>query len=363
LEGPVHDVGRLGYEAAMAMPFDSITAVGPGTPAGEILRRHWQPVAVSAKLAPRQTKPVRALAEDYTLYRGESGRPYLVAGRCPHRLTVLHAGWVEGESLRCMYHGWKFDQGGQCVEQPAEDPAFTRRVRIGSWPVEEYAGLVFAYLGPGEPPPLPRYPEFDDPGIVPYGGVRPPGVWPCNYFQTLENDLDPVHTTFVHRESEPHWSGVPEVSCVETSYGMEVTAARPGYERKTWYHFPNLLRLTVFPIPTETMFFNMLLYTLPVDDGHCMFLLSVALPPPIAGKVASGELVPPGQLPLTADDIREIQTGERRPSGITEEDYLIMVGQGTNADRENEKLGRSDAAVILLRKIWARAVQQEAGAR
>lgn len=338
--------------------YDRITAVGPGTPAHAIHKRYWQPIGVSAELAPGQTRPVRALGEDYTLYRGASGQAYLTAARCPHRLTVLHAGWVEGESLRCMYHGWKFDAAGQCVEQPAEDAAYAGQVRIPTWPVQEYAGLVYAWLGGGEPPPLPRFAEFDAPGITPFASIRPPGVWPCNYFQTLENDLDPVHTTFVHRESEPHWHGVPEVSCRETDYGMEITASRPDYERQTWYHFPNLLHLTVFPIPTQPIHFHMLLYTLPVDDGHCMFLVSVALPEAFADKVASGEIVPPGQLPMSAQDIDDLMSGRRRPHGITEEDYLIMVGQGRNADRGHERLGRSDVAIVMLREIWMRAVDR-----
>src|SRR5713226_7171098 len=108
------------------------------------------------------------MSEDFTLYRGQSGTPHLVAFRCAHRGTQLSTGWVEGDCIRCFYHGWKYDGAGQCVEQPAEDSSFPPKVKIVSYPTEEYLGLIFAYLGDAEhgdtgafrPPPLPRYPDF-----------------------------------------------------------------------------------------------------------------------------------------------------------------------------------------------------------
>lgn len=339
-----------------ALLYDQITRVGPGTPGGNILRRYWHPVWPSHLLAPGRTRPVRALGENYTLYRGDSGQAYLVDAACPHRLTVLHAGWVEGDSLRCMYHGWKFDHTGQCIEQPAEDAGFARDVRIRSYPVQEYAGLIYVYLGQGEPPPLPCFEEFDNPALEALASVRPPGVWACNWFQTIENDLDPVHTSFVHRDSEPHWHGVPQVSAKEARHGLVVTARRGDWERATWYHFPCLLKLSVFPDPSGPLELPMLLYTLPVDDERCMFLVSLAMAPALAQKVRNGDIVPPGQVPLTPQIISDLFSGDRRPQGITEEDYLIMVGQGVNADRSREKLGRSDAAIVLLRDLWRRAV-------
>lgn len=339
--------------------YDQITHVGADTPGGRILRRYWHPVLPGRELEPGSTRPIRALGEDYTLYRGESGEAYLVDGLCPHRMTVLHAGWVEGESLRCMYHGWKFDQTGQCTEQPAEDAGFAKGVCITSYPVQEAYGLIFAYLGDGEPPEFPRFAAFDDPGVTVLASIRPPGVWDCNWFQTIENDVDPVHTAFVHRESEAHWHGTPTVSAKETDTGMIVLAGRGEYQRETYYHFPCLLQLTVFPMPGKPLELPMLLYTLPVDDEHCSFLVSLAMPHEMAAKVRSGEIVPPGQLPLTAEIIRDLFSGVRRPQGITEEDYLIMVGQGVNADRSREKLGKSDAAIVLLRDLWRRAIEEQ----
>src|SRR3712207_1885017 len=99
---------------------------GPGTPAGRYLRRFWQPVACSHEIPAGRAKPVKIMEEELTLYRGEGGAAHVVAFRCPHRGTQLSTGWVEGDNIRCFYHGWKYDGTGQCIEQPAEDAAFAK---------------------------------------------------------------------------------------------------------------------------------------------------------------------------------------------------------------------------------------------
>src|SRR5687768_4378556 len=91
-----------------------------GTPMGQLLRKFWHPIALSKSVVPGKAREVRLLGEDLALYRGESGSAHLLANRCAHRLTKLHTGWVQGDELRCMYHGWKYDARGQCVERPAE---------------------------------------------------------------------------------------------------------------------------------------------------------------------------------------------------------------------------------------------------
>src|SRR5688500_15334182 len=91
-----------------------------GTPMGRLLRSFWQPVALSTSIGRGQARPLRVMGEDLTLYRGESGSAHLVGGRCAHRGTVLHTGWVQADDLRCMYHGWRYEPSGLCVEIPAE---------------------------------------------------------------------------------------------------------------------------------------------------------------------------------------------------------------------------------------------------
>ena len=193
---------------------------GPGTLAGRFMRRFWQPVYLAAKLPPGHAKPIRIMSEDFTLYRGEGGTPHLVAFRCAHRGTQLSTGWVEGDCVRCFYHGWKYDASGQCVEMPAEDPSFPPKVKIRSYPTEEYVGLIFVYLGEGEPPPLPRYPELEGEGLLTNSSY----LRECNYYNQLESNMDELHVAFVHRESVFSDVGlnvdIPEVSGEETDYGV-----------------------------------------------------------------------------------------------------------------------------------------------
>ena len=139
--------------------FRDVQYVGPGTLAGDYLRLFWQPIYHSPELVTGRAVPIRILCEDFTLYRGESGKPFVVGSRCAHRGMPLHPGWVEGDEIRCFYHGWKYDGEGRCTEQPAEPKPFCERVNIAGYPTREYLGLVFVYLGPGEPPEFPVYPN------------------------------------------------------------------------------------------------------------------------------------------------------------------------------------------------------------
>jgi len=128
----------------MALTDIDVARTGPGTLAGRYMRQFWQPVYTSADLPPKRAKPIRIMSEDFTLYRGESGAAYVVGFRCAHRGTQLSTGWVRGENIRCLYHGWTYDGAGQCVEQPAEPEPFCAKVRIRGYPTQEYLGLVFA---------------------------------------------------------------------------------------------------------------------------------------------------------------------------------------------------------------------------
>src|SRR5204862_7802724 len=116
---------------------------GPGTLAGRYLRLFWQPVFRSQDVAAGRAMPIRVMSEDLTLYRGEGGGLHVLDFRCAHRGTQLSTGWVEGDTIRCRYHGWQYDGAGQCVGQPAEPAPFCEKVRIRSYPVQEYLGLIF----------------------------------------------------------------------------------------------------------------------------------------------------------------------------------------------------------------------------
>src|SRR6266571_9224741 len=117
---------------------------GPDTLAGRYMRRFWQPVFVSGELPRGVARPIRILNEEFTLYRGESGSPHVVAHRCAHRGTQLSTGWVEDDCIRCLYHGWRYDGSGQCVEQPGEGgEGFAAKVQIAGLPTREHLGLIF----------------------------------------------------------------------------------------------------------------------------------------------------------------------------------------------------------------------------
>src|SRR3954469_18166901 len=197
----------------------------PGTLAGRYLRRYWQPVYLSEKLAKGAVVPIRILSEDIALYRGESGAAHAIANECAHRLTRLSTGWVEGDTIRCRYHGWRYDESGQCVEQPAEPKPFCARVRkLASYATHEAHGFVFAYLGEGEAPPFRPLPGLEDGARE--GWTVSPSVEmiPCNYFQSAENIIVHRHVNFsprghlVNTTSRPY---VPsKVSARETPFGL-----------------------------------------------------------------------------------------------------------------------------------------------
>ena len=136
------------------------TSVGPGTAGGDLLRRYWHPVCVANEVtAEKLTRRVTLLGEHLVVYRDRRGVYGLVAERCPHRGASLYYGYVEGEGIRCAYHGWLFNEQGRCLEQPFEPKQETTRdvFRHPAYPVQELGGLLFAYLGPEPAPLLPRW--------------------------------------------------------------------------------------------------------------------------------------------------------------------------------------------------------------
>lgn len=328
---------------------EPIEQVGPKSPAGQILRQYWQPIAVGRELEAGQARPLRILGEELTLFRGESGNPHVVGARCAHRYTWLHTGWVEEDCIRCFYHGWKYDGSGRCVEQPAESEVFAEKIQIPSYPTVEYAGLIFIYMGEEDlPPELPRFPELDDPTTTTIGSIRPPGPWPMNYFQAIENHVDPVHIAFVHRASEPRWREVPQITAERTDYGINMTATRSGVTRKTRYHFPQMIQIPLYLIPDDDAEFQFFNWAVPLDDENTMFIATTAIRNDLRDQIPKGLA---GRL-MESSAAPDLMAATRRPEGLTEEDYVAMVGQGMVADRTNERLGQSDVGVILLRRLW-----------
>ena len=179
-----------------------LTRVGPGTPAGELLRRYWLPVSVAQELTVENpTKFVRMLAEDLVLFRDKQGRVGLLADRCSHRGASLSYGRVEERGLACAYHGWLYDINGNCLEIPAEPPdsKFRLTVKHKAYPVQKFIGLTWTYMGPQPAPFIPQYDLW-----VRKDGRRRIIVQPqldCNWFQAMENSVDPAHLQILHQDT------------------------------------------------------------------------------------------------------------------------------------------------------------------
>lgn len=354
-----------------------ITTTRPGTPGGRFMRQFWLAVHRGEDLAAGHARPIRIMSEDYTLYRSEAGKAQILEYRCPHRGAPLHLGWVEGDALRCLYHGWKFDCSGQCIEMPAEDPGYPRKVKARSYPTREHMGLVFAYFGEGEPPSFPPFPAPPQKGLI--------HVWnaetvPCNYLQCYENTADEVHVAFVHRTGGSHAkiSELPEISGEETDWGMLRFGRRgDGKVRHTLHYMPNVTRVVVPPLAGfegvggwQEIYFS---FT-PIDDESHLWLITSHVK--VTGNEAelflakkAEHLRKCAQAPRVMDLVKDVWAGRRRlidiahPELAMVQDIAVQAGQGRIADRESEHLGRSDAGIILWRKLLTRELSALAEGR
>ena len=350
---------------------------GPKTLAGKYLRMFWQPVFCSHELAAGRAVPIRILGEDLTLYRGESGTPHVIGFRCAHRKTQLSIGWIEGDCLRCFYHGWKYDGSGQCVEQPAEPKPFAEKIRIPGYPVQEYLGLIFVYLGKGKPPPLPRYPKLESPEQS-LDTVRLDRI--CNYFNNIDNSLDNAHVRFVHgrhRETarDEIVKGDPMISVAESEWGVKRFVQYPdGKTITAFFGMPNINYLNGQVVDAEIKRADLMVFKVPVDDeNHVHFEVRSI---PFTGDRANEWLQRrrekrAKEAANRADLVREVLKGRlhlndidpNRTDYVMFEDEIAQTGQGSVPDRSDEHLGRSDAGVILLRKIWERELRAFAAGR
>ncbi len=353
----------------MANRYENFTSIGPGTLAGRFIRTFWQPVYQSDKLPQGKPAALHILGEDFTLFRSDSGTVHLVGPRCAHRGLKLSTGRVEGENIRCFYHGWCYDGTGQCVDQPAEKQGFPERVQIPSYPVREYIGLIFAYLGEGEPPEFPTFDAFDqDDGFIDLrSNFRP---WP--FFTQIENSIDESHFNFAHRRSKFADIGmtdeIPELLFEETDYGFVRMGKRGNAVRTSHVIMPNL---GLSPIYEHDMgWAEHLAWRVPVDDGTHISVLAdfvhktgaeadkfreirakkraalKKMEPAISvvERIINGE--------LHADDV-DID----RPDIIFIQDAVSCMGQGLDRDREDDLLGTSDKHVSVMRRLWTREMR------
>jgi phthalate 4,5-dioxygenase oxygenase subunit len=266
-----------------------LTRTGPGTPGGAMLRRYWQPVALVEELPGNGAPlPVRIMSEDLVLFRDERGKYGLLGLHCSHRRADLSYGRVENGGLRCLYHGWLFDRNGSCLEQPCEPPAkrFCEKVHHTAYPCEERAGIVFAYMGPGEPPLFPAYEPF----LAPADHLMVTKIFhECNYFQANEGNLDPSHVSYLHRQADVPKNlkrpvegaggklplalydadGAPEIEAEETDYGVRIISIRKTEEGRTFFRVTNFVlpNMATIPGPMSGDGYNLYCHV-PIDDTH-----------------------------------------------------------------------------------------------
>ncbi|HEY2986918.1 MAG TPA: Rieske 2Fe-2S domain-containing protein [Candidatus Binatia bacterium] len=329
---------------------ERLARVGPATPAGELLRRYWHPIAAAAELDERPLKRVRILGEDLVLYKGGGGYG-LVAERCSHRGASLAYGRIEGSNIRCPYHGWMYAPDGRCVEQPAEpgDSTYKDRVRHTAYPVQKTAGMLFAYMGPKPAPLLPAYDV-----LARQDGERRIVVLPrldCNWLQPMENSVDPTHTHYLHgagRGKPVHGERQAEIKKYEFEvfdHGImkkRLAANGDGALQVVNQHplvFPNMLRQCH---GRE----HYLQYRVPVDDTHTLFFEIYFLESQ-DGSASDSSAGPP----VTYAAPHKTPDGVYKMEKVWMQDYMAWETAGPIYERSREHLATADRGILLYRKM------------
>jgi 5,5'-dehydrodivanillate O-demethylase len=363
-------------QAATQPAWADFQHTGPGTVAGQFMRRFWHPVRRSRDLPRGRAIPMQIMNERFTMYRGQDDAAHALAFRCAHRGTQLSTGWVEGDFLRCRYHGWMYDGSGQCVDQPAEPEPFAQGVRIRAYPVQEYLGLIFVYMGEGDPPPLPRYPWFDSSdGVI--EAVLPKRS-ESNYFRRVEQISDEAHLMFAHRFEKPYSKfDVPRMEAEETEYGIFQYGHRAsGKTRMTHYLIPNLMYVTNNALlPEESGPRQRIMWKVPIDDDHYwnlgVLLLHLSEEAAVRYReqqaerdAAQRQADTPRQLARILDGDLTLEEVEDRADISHLEDEVVLAGMGLASEGPlTERLGRTDIGVVLKRTIWERELRALAEGR
>lgn len=344
---------------------ETLTRVGPGTPMGDLMRRYWHPVAAKAQLLERKVMPVRIFGEDLVLFIDEQQRMGLVGDRCPHRLVKLECGYATHKGLKCPYHGWTFDTLGQCVDQPGEPEGGRNKeqVKIASYPVEELAGLVFAYLGPSPMPLLPRWDRLVWDNV--YRVVLFIKI-PCNWLQCMENTPDPVHGVFLHGHYFQQWLAKNDIAdeklqrladnfstpvvkheYAEGKYGLDRRWLLEGQIAEKGDIWTESLPL-VFPDIhcTSGNGRHTFGWRMPIDDTNTMEVVVRAFEP---GK----EVEVPRQDPVPWCEVEMVDKDGKFTAlqSVTGQDVMAWVSQGPIMDRTKERLGSTDRGVAMYRRM------------
>lgn len=369
-----------------------MTRTGSGTPGGEYFRRFWLPALFASELPAPDCPPVRVrlLGEDLVAFRDTNGRVGLIDEFCPHRLASLFWGRNEECGLRCVYHGWKFDVNGDCVEMPNEPPeyGFQNKVRTTAYPTREYGGLIWAYMGPADKlPELPMLEWARVPEAHRYVSKR---FQETNYLQAIEGGIDSSHSNFLHatvdafRVTDSYVAKVrnsnnlrakyhlmdkaPRFTVKKTDYGLLI-AVRRNAEENTYYW-----RMTQFLLPSHTIIPYQKGNSIhghcwvPRDDETCwVWTISWNPDEPLSQEdrdaIANETFVHAKVDPVTFRPLRSKdnnyginRTVQRDTTmtgihGFAAQDQAMQESMGPVVDRTRERLGTTDTAIIAARRL------------
>jgi phenylpropionate dioxygenase-like ring-hydroxylating dioxygenase large terminal subunit len=367
-----------------------LTRVGPGTPMGAVMRRYWLPALLSNELPGPDCPPkrVKLLGEELVAFRDTQGRVGLLDEFCPHRLASLFLGRNEENGLRCVYHGWKFDVQGNCVDMPNEplESRFKEKIHIQSYPTIEMAGVIWAYLGAPEKKPLPPGMEWTR---APESHLNVSKTWEmCNYLQAIEGGIDTVHSAFLHHNDLGDKSSLgrlnhrPQLEVERTDYGFRYAGIRDVGEVGTY------IRIYQFVLPFHQYRPSQITKAdgtraqipqnrghmwVPVDDENTMVFNwiyatdeDIPFTPEYklkyednAGRGPTGETMVRRR--TRANDWlidREVQRTKTFTGieGLNTQDLAAQESMGPIVNREREHLGSTDKAIIALRRILLDAV-------
>ncbi|HKT16244.1 MAG TPA: Rieske 2Fe-2S domain-containing protein [Allosphingosinicella sp.] len=365
-------VGR-GYGRDPGVSDPVLTQVGPGTPGGELLRRYWQPIALSSE-ATTIPMQIRRFGEDLVLFRNQKGEAGLLAARCIHRGTTLFYGKVEEDGIRCCYHGWKFSPQGEVLDQPCEPDGGRNRHKLRQpwYPVVEQYGAVWTYMGPPDRQPLfPIFSCFEDlaedetvmaSGSSQTADVVGPAVMPHNWYQGFDNATDHYHLPILHsRISGPQlyrreWG--PELPEVEwdyssTGYSVLTTSRRDLGNGEILVRIEQMLMPNIISIPSVLTLTEestgRIGFFVPCDDTTTVGILfnriklgsDFVFDDPMSEKIlgfgpekkAWGEMTP---------EEHQLYPG----------DYEAQLGQGTITFHSHEHLATSDTGLVKQRRLW-----------
>ena len=351
-----------------------LTKTAFGTPVGELLRRYWQPIALSSELSDLP-KPIKIMHENLVIFRDLKGNVGVLDQHCCHRGASLEYGRIEKEGLRCCYHGWLFNTEGVCLDQPCEPETsdYKNKVRQPWYPAHEFGGLVFVYMGPPETSPVfPKFSILEQSGIKlhAYRNNTRGIIAECNWLQIHENAVDPMHTFILHSANSgnqftPAFSVLPDIDFQETDNSVRYirNATLPNGNR---FHRIGEVFLPNFrSLPSQTPKGDELIlepgrfigWWVPVDDTHTIGFHIEALP--VKDGKAEGSVwaeAAPGLSNSNVPPPQSYEDTQRRPG-----DKEAQTSQRPIAIHALENLATSDMGIVKFRRLLRKAAEAVQG--